>query len=140
MRLVYGVIASACWVVYGCSDPLGPIHGNVNAAHSAWEELAPAAYSFEVAVASSWFPRSDYVRVQVESGVVVSARDTADNEVPGYSLTLESIWDSILDAQSRDDINAARFTREGIPLEVNLGDWALDGGVHYWVREFRMLP
>lgn len=132
------VIASIALLVggLGCSGPTEPFHSNIYLARRAWLESHPDAYSFEVAFASSWFPRSGYYRVQVRDGEVVAATDSAGTAQNDFTITVDSLWNRLLAARERGELNSARFDREGVPVQFDHGPWELDGGVGYWVRNF----
>jgi len=98
--------------------------------------VRPLAYTFEVATASSWLPRSGYYRVQVSNGQVVAARDSSGQAVADFGITVDGIWDELLEHRARGELNSARFDERGVPVEVDMGPWAVDGGVHYSVRNF----
>jgi hypothetical protein len=102
----------------------------------AWLAAGIEDYRFEVSTASSWFPRSGYVRVRVVDGEVVSATDEAGDPAEHFDLTIEELWRFILDAEADGQLHEARFGRWGVPVEVNLGRWEVDGGAAYWVRGF----
>ena len=138
MRLSGIVAASAA--LLSCSDATGPRHGNVDVARSRWLGSHPPAYTFEVATESSWCPRSGYYRVEVRSGEVVIARDAAGRVVPGFTLTVEGIWDQLLAARAKGELNSAAFDVRGVPVECDMGSWPVDSGVHYWIREFVRTP
>ena len=134
MQLVGIVVASAA--LLSCSDATGPRRANVDLARALWLGSHPSAYTFEVAFESSWFPKSDYYRVEVLDGEVVTARDATGLVVPNFTLTVESIWDQLLAARAKGELNSATFDGRGIPVECDMGPWPVDGGVHYWVRNF----
>jgi hypothetical protein len=120
----------------GCSAPTEPFHSDIGLARRTWLASHPDAYSFEVAFASSWFPKSGYTRVQVEDGEVVAATDSAGTPLDNVTITVDSLWDRLLAARERGELNSASFDREGVPVKFDYGPWELDGGVGYWVRNF----
>lgn len=119
-----------------CSGPIEPRSTNVDLARAMWLSSHPQKYSFEVATTSSWFPKSGYKRIQVIDGQAVAATDTAGNTIPNVTLTIDSIWDQLLAARSRDELNSALFNRQGVPIEADMGPWEVDGGFRYSVRNF----
>jgi hypothetical protein len=119
-----------------CSGPTEPFHSDIDLARSAWLESHPETYSFEVASASSWFPKSGYFRVQVEDGEVVAATDSAGTALEDFTITVDSLWNRLLAARESGELNSARFDWEGVPVEFDYGAWELDGGVGYWVQNF----
>ena len=134
-RTLARVVASA-WLV-GCSAVLTqPEHSDIDRARRDWLEEDIPSYSFEVSTASSWFPASGYVRVQVVNRQVVSATKPDGTPLAGYTLTIDEIWARILDARDRGHVNSVSFTSQGVPIETDLGPWPVDGGVHYSVRAF----
>jgi len=119
-----------------CSGATEPRHADVDLARSVWLANHPQAYSFEVATASSWFPKSGYFRVQVSNGQVVAASDSAGHAIANFTLTVDLIWDQLLAARARGELNSALFNQRGVPVESDMGPWPVDGGVHYSVRIF----
>lgn len=117
-----------------CSNPTEP-HGDIDWARRVWLGSHPQAYTFEVAFASSWFPKSGYYRVQVAEGRVQAATDSVGQAVP-LTLTVDSLWSWLLAARERGELNSAWFDRQGVPVETDWGPWEVDGGVHYSVRNF----
>jgi hypothetical protein len=102
-----------------------------------WLSEGATTYSFELATTSPWFPKGGYVAVQVSGGRVV-ATGAADGESAPVSPppTIDEIWDRILDARARGQLNSAQFDRHRVPVESDMGPWPVDGGVHYSVRRF----
>ncbi len=135
-RTFAGMLASA--LLIGCSAATTePLHSDVDVARQAWLAEGATSYSFEVATASSWFPKGGYVRVQVNGGRVVSTVAPVGQPAPvGPPPTLDEIWDRILDARDRGQLNSAQFDGRGVPVESDMGPWPVDGGVHYSVRGF----
>jgi hypothetical protein len=127
-----GVVAAG---LMSCSAATEP-HSDVDRARAAWLTGKPAAYSFEVESHFSMFPKSGYYRVQVSNGQVVSAVNPDGEPVTDFRLTIDRIWDSVLAARSRGELNSALFDHRGVPVEVDMGPWPVDGGVHYSVRNF----
>jgi hypothetical protein len=101
-----------------------------------WLSNHPNAYTFEVATTTSWFPKSGYYRVQVSNGEVVAATDSTGKAQPTFTVTLDYIWDQILAARANGELNSVAFNRRGIPLESDMGPWAVGGGVRFSVRNF----
>ena len=134
MRLATIMVAWA--TLLSCSDATGPRYADVDLARNLWLGSRPEAYTFEVATESSWFPKSGYFRVEVLAGGVVSARDATGQVVPGFTLTVDKIWDQLLAARANGQLNSATFDRLGIPVECDMGPWPVDGGVRYWIRDF----
>jgi hypothetical protein len=135
-RAFAGLLVSA-WII-GCSAATTePLHSDVDRARQAWLSEGATSYSFELATASSWFPKGGYVAVQVSGGRVVAAVAPVGAPSPtGVPPTLDEIWDRILDARERGELNSAQFDRHGVPVESDMGPWPVDGGVHYSVRGF----
>jgi hypothetical protein len=129
-------IALLATTVLGCSDILGPRHSDVDLARRTWLENHPQTYRFEVQTSSSWFTPTGFTRVQVSNGQVVSAIDPSGKPLSNYTTTIDSIWDSLLAAQGRHELNEVQFDDRGIPVELDFGSWPVDGGVHYSVRNF----
>jgi hypothetical protein len=131
--LVVAVLGSA---LAGCSTPTEPTHSDVGRARIAWLATQATSYTFEVAIETSWVPKSGYYRVEVRDKVVIAAREENGNPAPGFSLTIDEIWDRLLDARERGELNSALFGRHGVPVEADMGPWPVDGGVRYSVRRF----
>jgi hypothetical protein len=130
-----GIVAAAM-AILSCSSPTEPRITDVDLARSAWLANRPPSYSFELAWHSSWFGSTGFLRVQVVNGQVVAASDATGKPVANYSITVDSIWDDILAARARGDLNSVEFDQRGVPVESDMGPWAVDGGVHYSVRNF----
>ena len=131
-----GLVASV--LITGCSaSATEPLHGDVDRARAQWLSEGATTYSFELATTSSWSPTGSYVRVQVNGGRVVTVAAPSGEPAPvGLPPTLDEIWDRILDARARGELNSAQFDRRGVPVESDMGQWPVDGGVHYSVRAF----
>ena len=129
-----GMLASV--LIIGCGGATTePLHDDVDRAREAWLSEGATSYSFELATASSWFPKGGYVLVQVNDGRVVAAVAPVGEPSPaGVPPTVDEIWNRILDA--RGQLNSAQFDRRGVPVESDMGPWPVDGGVHYSVRAF----
>ena len=66
------MLASALMI--GCGGATTePLHSDVDRAREAWLTEGATSYTFELATASSWFPKGGYVLVQVNEGLVVAA-------------------------------------------------------------------
>ena len=137
-QLRTGLLAAAllCGVPAACSDPTEPGHSDILLARAAWLSAGIDDYTFQIATRSSWFPMSGYTHVRVLNGTVASATDEDGSPINDYDLTIESIWQQILGALDRGELNSVRFGRRGVPIEVDMGDWALDGGGAYFIRNF----
>ena len=135
-RTFAGLLASA--LLIGCSAATTePLHSDVDRARAAWLAEGATSYSFQVATASSWFPKGGYVAVEVRGGrVVASVAPVGQPSPAGTPPTLDEIWDRILEARARGDLNSAQFDSHGVPVESDMGPWPVDGGVHYSVRAF----
>jgi hypothetical protein len=131
------LLASALLV--GCSDATitEPLHTDVDRARAAWLAQGATTYSFELATESSWFPKGGYVAVEVRGGrVVATVAPIGEPSPAGTPPTLDEIWDRILEARTRGELNFAQFDVHGVPVESDMGPWPVDGGVHYSVRRF----
>jgi hypothetical protein len=130
------MIASV-WLI-GCAGPTTePLHSDVDVARMAWLSEGATSYSFELSTSSSWFPQGAWVRIRVDGGRVVAAVALDGVAQPVASqATIDDIWDRILDARARGELNSAEFDRRGVPIESDMGPWPVDGGVHYSVRGF----
>jgi hypothetical protein len=125
-------------LLIGCAGATTePLHTDVDVARTAWLSEGATSYSFELAISSSWFPQGAWVRVRVDGGRVVAAVAPDGVAQPVVSQpTIDDIWDRILDARARGELNSAQFDRRGVPIESDMGPWPVDGGVHYSVRGF----
>jgi hypothetical protein len=119
-----------------CSEPAGPAISDVDTARAAWLRTSPDDYTFEIASASSWFPRSGYYRVVVEDREVVSVT-APDGSTFHLAITIDELWERILAARAANQLHRAQFSANGVPLDVDYGPWEVDGGVRYWIRNFR---
>ena len=120
-------------MLLGCSAPteVRPIHTDVDRARAAWLANRPSAYSFELSMTGSWYPRSGYYRVEVSNGQITSTTASA-----WTTPTIDEIWDQILAARAKGELNSASFDERGVPVESDMGPWPVDGGVSYSVRNF----
>ena len=135
-RAFASMLASA--LLAGCSSSATePLHSDVDRARGDWLGGGATSYDFEVSTASSWFPAGAYVRVQVRDARVTAATNPDGTPVPNFTLTIDEIWNRLLDARARNQLNSAEFDARGVPVETDMGPWPVDGGVHYSVREFR---
>ena len=117
-----------------CDNVTGPEH-DILAARMEWQRMNARDYSFEMATQFSMFPSSGYVRIRVVDREVVEALD-ANGQPVQSQRTLESVWRDILAAHENGEVNLVRFSNRGVPLEIDLGPWEVDGGRHYSVRNF----
>jgi hypothetical protein len=124
--------------ILGCSETTTPEprHSDVDLARTVWLTSHPQAYSFEVSIASSWGGSGGFFRVQVANGQVIEASDPSGNPVADFTLTVDVIWDRLLAARVRGELNSAAFNQRGVPLVTDTGPWPGDGGVRYTVRNF----
>ena len=118
-----------------CSDPAAP-HNDVDAARRVWLASNVRNYTFEVAAASSWVPRSGFYQVRVADRRVITAVDSAGKPAANFTLTIDEIWDRLLAARAQGQLNSVVFNERGVPIETDMGPWPVDGGVHYSVRSF----
>ena len=123
-------------ILASCVSPTGPRHTDVDRARQTWLASNAASYTFEVALASSWMPRTGYYRVRVADRAVAAAIDPSGKTIEGFTLTIDEIWDRLLAARVRGELNSALFDSRGVPVEADTGPWPVDGGVHYSVRRF----
>jgi len=127
-------------VLLSCSRSTEPQRTtDVDAARVNWLARRPLAYHFEVQI-TAFYSMPGYFRVQVSDGRVVDARDPSGQPVADFSLTVDGIWDALLAARAKNELNSATFGQRGVPAEVDLGPWAIDGGMHYSVRNFAATP
>jgi hypothetical protein len=121
----------------GCSDSLTDFEpGDVDAAHSRWLAANVMNYTFEVAIQTSWVPQSPFIQVEVADGAVVLAREIDGEVLEEFTLTIDTIWNQLLEARGQGQLNSAAFNNRGVPIEIDFGPWEVDGGVHYSVRRF----
>jgi hypothetical protein len=134
-RLLFvGLLVAA--LVASCSTATEPLHDDVDLARQAWLASQATSYSFEVATATSWTPKSGYYRVRVADKKVVAASDASGKPIENFSLTIDEVWDRLLAARVKGELNSALFGRHGVPVETDIGPWSVDGGAHYSVRRF----
>ena len=130
------VLLLAAWFA-GCSDSVTDFESSdVDTSRSRWLAGNVTDYTFEVAIQTSWFPRSPFIQVDVADGMVVSAREIEGEVLEEFTLTVDSIWNQLLEARAQGQLNSATFNHRGVPIEIDFGPWAVDGGVHYSVRRF----
>jgi hypothetical protein len=129
---VGALLLQAC----GGGDAFGPAHTDIDKAHADWLSNRSASYTFQVTVASSWFPAKAYL-VSVENHVVVERVEILSGDRFADGQTIDDIWASILQAHQRNEVNHVRFDARGIPLTADVGSWPVDGGVSWQVRNYR---
>lgn len=125
-------------LLVGCSSSVTePLHSDVDRARRTWLRTGATSYDFEVSTTSSWFPVGGFVRAQVRDGRVVVATNPDGTAAPNFALTVDQIWNRVLEARAKGELNSAEFDARGVPVESDMGPWPVDGGVHYSVRSFR---
>jgi hypothetical protein len=131
-----GLMIAVLATTLNCRSSTEPVNANVDGARTIWLASHPQTYSFEFASASFANSNTGYFHVEVSNGQVVAANDPTGNPVSNVTFTIDTLWNYILGAQQRGELNSAYFDKRGVPIETDMGDWALDGGVHYSVRNF----
>jgi hypothetical protein len=129
LATIFGVLA-------GCSlftEPNSRIT-DVAVARERWLASPPQDYTFTIGIIA--FTPSTSYQVQVVGGTVIDARDATGKQVNNFTMTLATLWDSILSARARGDLVSASFDRNGVPIEAEAGDFALDSGVRYSVSNY----
>ena len=140
MRRRLFVLGLAAVALQACGDIFGPsTHGDISRAHSDWLANRPASYSFQVTVTSSMLPPRT-VSVMVQNGIVTEEIDhgSGARRTSGF-LTIDSIWQEILEAVEDGSLHSAKFNDEGVPVSSNMGPWEVDGGRAFEVRGFARL-
>lgn len=133
MRL--GSIALLAILTLGCHSTTEPSIRNVGFAYERWAASHPSSYQFDLTITAST-PRHGPLHITVAHDQVVSAIDDSGAPIAGFTTTIDTIWRDVLDSRARGDLNSAEFTFTGVPIEVDMGNWALDSGVHYSIRNF----
>lgn len=121
----------------GCSSATEPLLRDVDVARTRWLADRPAEYMIEVAIATSWTPKSAYHRAAVVGARLTSVVD--ENGAPvstTWAISIDSLWQRVLTERANGTLNSAVFSRAGVPLETDWGPWPVDGGVHYSVRNY----
>jgi hypothetical protein len=67
---------------------------------------------------------------------VVTATDPDGKSIANYTLTIDEIWNQLLDARARGDLNSVTFNNRGVPILTDMGPWPVDGGVRHTIRSF----
>ena len=132
-----------CWIplvgllLVGCASnsTTEPRTTDVNLAYSRWSASHPASYSFDVSI-DAFASSNGFIHVTVANGQVVQARQPYGAPDPTFTLTIDTLWNEILAARQNGSLHSAEFSLSGVPLDVDMGDWALDSGVHYTIRNF----
>lgn len=135
---VFRIAAIATVSVAGitCGPITEPLKTDVDIAHEQWLANHPETYTFEVATVTSINTNTGFYRIQVSNGQVVAAVDPEGKPVPDVTFTLDNLWDYVLAAHQKAELNRAVFNEHGVPLEVDFGTWSNDSGVHYSIRNF----
>jgi hypothetical protein len=118
-----------------CSDPIEP-DDDIAEARATWLATRPDNYYFEINV-TSFVSSPGYYQVWVLGDVVESARDPDGQPDDNFDVTIDDVWDQLLAALDDGELRVARFDRHGVPVEVSFGDFSLDSGVTYRIRNFR---
>ena len=135
MALVAAVLF-AC----GCGSGTEPVLHDIDLARTRWLANRPAEYVFEVAIASSWTPKTSYHRATVVVTDVTSVVDEKGAAVSStWAISIDSLWQRILTERANGSLNSAVFSQVGVPLETDWGPWPVDGGVHYSIRNYARL-
>jgi hypothetical protein len=72
-------------------------------------------------------------------GVLVSAIDPGDHPVAGLAMTINGIWEQLLNAKERGSLESASFDRRGVPLFVDIDSPEMvDEEIRYRVRNFQV--
>jgi hypothetical protein len=132
------MLASA-WLIGCAATTTEPLQSDVELARQTWLSEGATSYTFELSSWGSWFPPNGYLRVQVTDGRLVAAVADDGTSQPSRALTIDELWDRILAARERGELNSAQFDRHGVPIETDMGPWPVDGGQHYSVRAFARL-
>ena len=141
---VLGAAVAILLFTAGCADPAAlpeteePRHTNVDSARQIWLASRPSEYTFEVAI-TAMAPSQGYYSVHVADGVVIAATDATGRPIANFFLTLDTLWESLLDARARGELNSAYFNEKGVPVDVNMGRWENDSGWRASVRKFTRL-
>lgn len=122
--------------VAACSDPSAPGHSDIPTARAAWLDAAIADYTFEIAVQNTALPLSGYIHVRVLDGSVASATDENGSPINDYDLTIEAMWQRILESHDSGQLKSVRFDRRGVPIEVDIAAGVSHGGYTWFVRNF----
>jgi hypothetical protein len=134
MRRASLLIALLC--ASACGFTTEPRLRDIDVARARWLESRPAAYSFEVAVATSW-GAAGYHRMTVVGDSVTSVVDENGAPAPrSWAISIEQLWEHVLAVRTSGELNSAVFSQVGVPLETDSGRWEFDGGVHYSVRNY----
>src|SRR5688500_6319716 len=132
------LLALGALALSGCANGLGPdTHSDIDRARIDWLRQRPASYSFELTARFSMTGSRTY-DITVRDGVVVESINHAGTR-EFLDLSIDRIWDTLLKARQDEEINSVKFDDRGVPLETDIGEWALDGGFSYAVRNFRRL-
>jgi hypothetical protein len=108
---------------------------DVAVARERWLSSPPRDYTFEVDLLCFCLYRGP-IRVTVVGGIAVAATDTTGAAVENFTMTLGTLWESILVAQANGSLAMAEFDQRGVPVEAEIGVMANDSGVHYSIRNF----
>jgi hypothetical protein len=123
----------------GCSSGTEPVLRDIDVARTRWLAQQPSSYVFEEAVEGS-FPKSPYYKVTVVANSIVAVVNEKGAALPlpaGAIISLDSLWNEIISERAKRNLNSAVFSEAGVPIEADWGPWLVDGGVRYFVRNFR---
>jgi hypothetical protein len=118
-----------------CGGGTDPQIDDVDLAHARWTANRATGYVFELA-SLSMAGQSPFHRITVDNGLVTAVVGEDGVPVPGLRLTIDSLFHLAFDRRERGELNEASFTRQGVPVMIDFGQWALDGGSRFTVRNF----
>lgn len=135
LRLI--AVVGALWLQgCGADDAFGPANSDIDRAHLDWVANRTASYTFHVTIASSWSPARFYT-VRVENHEVIERVEFPSGARFTDGETIDDIWNAILRARTRNEVNQVKFDALGIPLLADVGPWPVDGGVSWQARNYR---
>jgi hypothetical protein len=121
----------------GCNPGTAPVIHDVDVARARWLAEPPSSYVFEESVATSWVSKFPYFKVTVVSNSITTIVNEKGAAVPApWVISIDSLWNRIISERARGSLNSAVFSEAGVPLEADWGPWPVDGGVHYYIRNF----
>jgi hypothetical protein len=132
MRLTH--LALIVLVCIGCASTTEPRIKDLDFAYARWSSYHPSSYSFDLSI-GAFVSAPGPIHIIVANGKMISSVRQSGPPFTGF-FTIDTLWTRILSARASGTLNSAEFTITGVPTDVDTGDWALDSGVHYAIRNF----
>jgi hypothetical protein len=138
------LLGAAIILLAACSSatdatPVADASLDFESARIRWAASHPSSYGFDFIAYTAMLPSADFHHVEVAGGRVTTVRSQSTGVLVGNSVgfTIDDLWARLITAKSQgESLSHLYFNSAGVPIEVMIGSFANDGGVHYEVRNF----